>query len=142
MTVQFNVGGKHFEISRACVSKHPDSILGRLMSDDSQSQPIFIDRNGDVFALVLDYMRYGSVVLPVTVPEETFLRDLDHYGIVYTEGSVRRDSFEEMPSVIAEHQVQIDTLRARTESLDLSNKMEQLASFCFRLYVQDYKKGK
>lgn len=91
--------------------------------------------------LVLDYMRYESVVLPVTVPKETFLREIDYYGIVYREDSVRRDSFEELPSRIAEHQEQINSLKAQTESLDLSNKMEHLANFCFRLYVQDYKKG-
>lgn len=141
MTVQFNVGGKHFEISRGVVNKHPDCVLDGLMADESLQQPIFIDRNGDVFSLVLDYMRYGNVVLPVTVPKETFLRDLDHYGIVYREGSVRRDSFEELPSKLADHQVQLNTLRAQTESLDMMNKMDQLASYCFRLYVQDYKKG-
>ena len=81
-------------------------------------------------------MRYGNVVLPVTVPKETFLRELDHYGIVYVEGTVRRDSFEELPSRVAEHQEQINSLRAQTESLDMTNKMEQLASYCFRLYVQ------
>ena len=51
MTVQFNVGGKHFEISRAVVSKYPNSKLERLMLDESLKQPIFIDRNGDVFAV-------------------------------------------------------------------------------------------
>ena len=141
MTVQFNVGGKHFEISRAVVGKHPDSVLAHLMSDESLKQPIFIDRNGDVFGVILDYMRYGNVVLPVTIPKETFLREMDHYGIIYREGTVRRDSFEELPSRVAEHQAQINSLRTQTESLDLVNKMEYLANFCFRLYVQDYKKG-
>ena len=144
MTVQFNVGGKHFQISRAVVNNHPDSELSRLMADPSQTEPIFIDRNGDVFALVLDYMRHGQVVLPITCPMDTFQRDLEHYGIPYKEGTVRRDSYHaagEMTATMAHHQEQLDCLRARTKSLDLTNKMEALASFCFRRYVQDYKKG-
>eukprot|EP00571_Detonula_confervacea_P006181 CAMPEP_0172317134 /NCGR_PEP_ID=MMETSP1058-20130122/30620_1 /TAXON_ID=83371 /ORGANISM="Detonula confervacea, Strain CCMP 353" /LENGTH=207 /DNA_ID=CAMNT_0013031615 /DNA_START=29 /DNA_END=652 /DNA_ORIENTATION=+ len=141
MSVQFNVGGKHFERSRTVVNKHPGTVLGRLMSDASLRQPIFIDRNGDVFSLVLDYMRYGNVVLPVTVPKETFLREMDHYGIVYEEGTARRDFFEELPLKVAEHQEPINSLRARAQSLDLLNKMEYLANYCFRQYVQGYKKG-
>ncbi|KAL7530005.1 hypothetical protein ACHAXR_003267 [Thalassiosira sp. AJA248-18] len=133
MTVQFNVGGKHFEISRAVLSKHPDSVLARLMSDTSLTQPIFIDRNGDVFSIVLDYLRYGNVVLPLTVPKETFLREIDYYGIDYQEGTVARDALEGPQ--------QINSLRAQNESLDLTNKMEYLANHCFRLYEQDYKAG-
>lgn len=141
MTIQFNVGGKHFEISRAVLAKHPDSVLVRLMKDPSLKQPIFIDRNGDVFSLVLDYLRYGEVVLPINVPMETFLREVDHYGIAYQKGTVTKDSIEDLPTKVAEHQQQIDCLRAQTELLDLTNKMEYLANHCFRLYVQDYKTG-
>lgn len=68
MTVKFNVGGKHFEISHAVLSKYPDSVLVRLMNDLSLKHPIFIDRNGDVFSLVLDYLRYSEVLLPINVP--------------------------------------------------------------------------
>ena len=153
MTIQFNVGGKHFEISIDTLNKNPESTLVQLMQDTSLKQPIFIDRNGDVFSLVLDYIRYGDVCLPINVPQETFLRELDYYKIIYQDGTVTRDtlgghcssSYDDvnasLPHKIAEHQEQIDCIRAQTELLDLTNKMEYLANHCFRIYVQDYKTG-
>ena len=62
-------------------------MLSRMISDtwqtcDSDSedkQPIFIDRSGDIFQHVLEYLRYGSVVLPMSIPTEMFTRDLEYY---------------------------------------------------------------
>jgi hypothetical protein len=37
-------------------------MLGRLVSDtwnDDPEKEVFIDRNGDIFPYVLDYLRYG-----------------------------------------------------------------------------------
>ena len=61
-TVKFNVGGRHFEVGRDLVDKYSDSVLATLVSDTWQEDPeetVFIDRNGDTFAYVLDSMRYG-----------------------------------------------------------------------------------
>lgn len=61
-TVKFNVGGRHFEVSRDLMEKHFETMLGRLVSEAWQQdpeEPVFIDRNGDTFAYVLDYLRYG-----------------------------------------------------------------------------------
>ena len=62
-------------------------MLERLVSDTWQkdskdhTKPIFINRDGDTFAYVLNYLRYGRVTLPDTIPEDMFLLDLDFYGI-------------------------------------------------------------
>jgi len=65
-------------------------MLSRMISDtwqlsdsDSDDKPIFIDRSGDIFAYVLEYLRYGSVVLPMSIPTEMFTRDLDYYLLEY-----------------------------------------------------------
>ena len=61
-TVKLNVGGRHFEVGRDLVDKYSDSVLATLVSDTWQEDPeetVFIDRNGDTFAYVLDFMRYG-----------------------------------------------------------------------------------
>jgi hypothetical protein len=61
-TIKFNVGGKHFEVSRDLIEAHSETMLGKLVSDAWQADPeetVFIDRNGDIFAHVLDYLRYG-----------------------------------------------------------------------------------
>ena len=61
-TVKFNVGGRHFEVSRALIYEHSDTMLGKLVSDiwnEDPEEAVFIDRNGDIFVHVLDYLRYG-----------------------------------------------------------------------------------
>eukprot|EP00984_Skeletonema_dohrnii_P030832 scaffold22661_cov157-Skeletonema_dohrnii-CCMP3373.AAC.2 len=93
--VTFDVGGKIFKTSRSCLQNHAGiHMLERLVSDTWQkdkdhTKPIFIDRDGDTFAYVLNYLRYGRVTLPGNVPEDMFLLDLDFYGIEPTEDSVR-----------------------------------------------------
>ena len=61
-TAKFNVGGRHFEVSRALVDEHSDTMLGKLVSDTWNEDPgkiVFVDRSGDIFAQVLEYLRYG-----------------------------------------------------------------------------------
>ena len=61
-TIKFNVGGRHFEVSRDLIDTHSETMLGKLVSDVWQEDPeqeVFIDRDGDIFAHVLDYLRYG-----------------------------------------------------------------------------------
>ena len=90
-TVKFNVGGKHFEVSRALIDANPDSMLAKMISETWEQEPenrMFIDRDGDKFAHVLDYMRYGSIELPATVSLSMFQRELDYYGIKAAAGTV------------------------------------------------------
>ena len=62
-TIKFNVGGKHFEVSRDLMEAHSETkMLGKLVSETWQQDPeetVFIDRDGDIFAHVLNYLRYG-----------------------------------------------------------------------------------
>ena len=71
-TVKLNVGGKHYEVSYSLINEHPESMLGRLVSDTWQKvdaeSTIFIDRDGDIFGHILNYIRYGSIELPSNLP--------------------------------------------------------------------------
>ena len=61
-TVKFNVGGRHFEVSKSLIAGHQDTVLGKLVSDTWNADPgkaVFIDRSSDLFAQVLEYLRYG-----------------------------------------------------------------------------------
>lgn len=84
-TIKFNVGGRHFEVSRALIDeKCPETTLGNIVSDARDEDPekaVFIDRDGDIFACVLNHLRYGNVELPVAIPRRMFWRELDYYGI-------------------------------------------------------------
>jgi hypothetical protein len=93
--IQFDVGGRIFKTSRSLIDQHEDTMLARLVSDTWQEDPnksVFIDRNGDTFSHILDYLRYGSIDLPITISKAMFLRDLDFFGIVPEEGSVKSAS--------------------------------------------------
>jgi hypothetical protein len=57
-TIRFNVGGKLYKVSRSLIEQR-DTMLARLTSEtwqreDSGNQDIFIDRDGERFAYVLD----------------------------------------------------------------------------------------
>ena len=85
-------------------------MLSRMISDtwhqqqtsdsDSEDKPIFIDRSGDILQHVLEYLRYGSVVLPMSIPTEMFTRDLAYYLLEYdvstiTDGEERYATLKE-----------------------------------------------
>ena len=60
--IKFNVGGKQYECSRDLIDKNSETVLGKLVSEVWQSDPaeaVFIDRDGDMFGHVLNYLRYG-----------------------------------------------------------------------------------
>jgi BTB/POZ domain len=48
---------------------------------NSENDPIFIDRDGERFVYVLDYMRDGNVTLPIYISKGSFLSDLQYYGL-------------------------------------------------------------
>ncbi|KAL7549271.1 hypothetical protein ACHAWF_012549 [Thalassiosira exigua] len=51
--IKFNVGGRHFEVSRELIEQQPESMVRRMVSESWPPDPkqvIFIDRNGDIFA--------------------------------------------------------------------------------------------
>ena len=91
-TIRLNVGGTSYEVSRSTIEQYPDTMLARMVSEawnsddsgdesDKDKKALFIDRNGERFQYVLDYMRDGSnVSLPVLVSKEGFLKDLEYFG--------------------------------------------------------------
>jgi len=104
-TVQFDVGGTHYKVSRSLIDGFPHTMLARLISktwhvsgpDDDAT--IFIDRNGDRFQYVLDYMRDKEVHLPLSVPKGAMLRDLAYYGFEHVLSDDIHDGYESAEAV-------------------------------------------
>lgn len=117
-TVKLNVGGKHFEVSRNLLEKefknengNRSSMLSRLTSNrwvNDQDERIFIDCDGERFTYLLDYLRYGSVVLPINIPIDSFMKDLDYFCIPVQKGSVRKETCYFSEEVIDLIQAKID----------------------------------
>lgn len=81
--ISFDVGGKTYRVSQSLLMKYPTTMLHTASADIETSNindPIFIDRNGERFQYVIDYMREGQVELPTTVSMDTFLKEMDYFG--------------------------------------------------------------
>ena len=82
--ITFNIGGQRYEISRSLLDQFPESMLTNCASGqwlENPEEEIFIERDGAVFRYILNYMRDGSVFLPVTERKQSFIKELDYYGI-------------------------------------------------------------
>ncbi|KAJ3047342.1 hypothetical protein HK097_011608, partial [Rhizophlyctis rosea] len=102
--VIINVGGKKFETTRGTLSKRPNTYLGKLfpisrhlptnnrhdsdtasISSTSDIPPngehIFIDRNPDLFSVILELYRTNILVIPAITPRIVLDRELKFYGI-------------------------------------------------------------
>ena len=77
--VTFNVGGQVFQISQKLLYQFPYSKLARSALENNQKYPIFFDRDGIKFGLILDYMRDGKVYLPISVSVDAFKAELSFY---------------------------------------------------------------
>ena len=59
-------------------------MLAKSVSErrnDDTKKEIFLERDGEKFRLVMDYLCDGKVVLPVTVPKKSFLFELEYSDI-------------------------------------------------------------
>lgn len=132
-TVKLNVGGKHYEVSYSLINEHPESMLGRLVSDTWQKvdaeSTIFIDRDGDIFGHILNYIRYGSIELPSNLPTSMFRRELDYYQFGSNDGIKQVSSIETMKK-----------LRKNVEEAELHHDMFVIAVDCYHQYMMDEKK--
>eukprot|EP00956_Cyclotella_meneghiniana_P011776 scaffold16542_cov74-Cyclotella_meneghiniana.AAC.3 len=108
-TIKFNVGGRHFE-------------------------PLFIDRDGEKFAHVLDYLRYGSIELPESIPEAMFKRELDYYGVKVNDGSVVQLKKKTLVELRDDVHCQFNVAEKNKYILDI-------AIACFNYYNSCSKKG-
>jgi hypothetical protein len=82
--VHFNVGGTQYDASPNLFGYHCGShMLASLVrnSNVSEKQSIFIDRNGHLFAYVLEYLRTGKCNLPISVSRDAVREEFEYYGI-------------------------------------------------------------
>ena len=78
MTVNLNVGGRHFTTSVQTLTKDPDSMLAAMFSGRFELKPcedgaFFIDRDGTHFRYILNYLRTGKLNLP---KDKTIVKEL------------------------------------------------------------------
>ncbi|CAI4222232.1 unnamed protein product [Auanema sp. JU1783] len=82
--IRLNVGGASYSTTKQTLSQEPNSIFSQLNNQSSQfpngivklnDGVWFIDRDGDLFSHILQYLRSGKLILPEGFREFARLRD-------------------------------------------------------------------
>ena len=147
---KFNIGGHRYEVSRSLLESHPDTMLAKSASDQWQEDPeseIFIERDGQRFRFVLDYLRDGKVSLPITEAKHAFLAELEYYNIgADTDKIVRKMEVED---VILARKCVLDRLEETVKSSmrlqesaqhsAIQHRYAEIALFCCRGVLRERK---
>jgi len=86
--IQLNIGGKIFTTTRMTLTSSPDSVLARMFDVSSPFPParlidgaFFVDSNPDVFGVILDYLRYKTVIIPPQIPAAAIKVQARYFGL-------------------------------------------------------------
>ena len=87
--VNLNVGGTHFETTRATLTSRPDSLLAKMFDPDSELPPaevtedgaFFLDASPRAFAVILDWLRYKEILFGKKVLLEDVIPVADYFGL-------------------------------------------------------------
>ena len=87
--LRLNVGGTIFETSRTTLTSDPDSILSRMFEPNSNLPPATVTKGGAYlidacprgFEVVLNYLRYRSLVLGPDTRATDVLPVADYFGL-------------------------------------------------------------
>jgi hypothetical protein len=142
-TVKFDVGGHLYTVSRSLIETFPTTMLSRMASETWQKDrdaTLFIDENGERFQYCLEYMRHKEVWLPLDVPKEVILRDLDFYGFSNVDpemirgGSSNLAAAKHLAKCKTDHDNIISTRKAAVAKIEQTIACEEVAYYCFLLY--------
>lgn len=147
-TVQLNVGGTKYTVSKALIEQYPTTMLARLVSDTWQKDPaeeIFIDRDGHTFRHVLAYMRDLKVSLSLKqASKETVQLELAYFGFENVPDDAIQNCFS--PSGVVEycstqkrslrdhHITKLKAVRGEVAKLRTRECLEIVAYHCFDQY--------
>ena len=84
--VQLNIGGTGYTTTMKTLSREPDSFFPQLFAKEGLERyshvaskmadgSIFVDRDGELFVYILDYLRSGKLILPDNFKETARLRE-------------------------------------------------------------------
>ncbi|RUS16366.1 BTB/POZ protein [Endogone sp. FLAS-F59071] len=92
--IRLNVGGHRYETTLGTLRKFPETLLGKLFSEDNKEPPhedakgeYFFDRDGEPFGIILNFYRNdGKLFLPHAwdrFSPETLAAELDYFKIPF-----------------------------------------------------------
>ena len=104
--IDLNVGGSTYTTSLETLTSVPDSLLGQMFSEPSKLPPppkdssgrYFLDRDGQLFRFVLDFLRAQKLALPENFAEcERLKLEADHFRLPQLARCVSRSMASHKP---------------------------------------------
>jgi|688.fasta_scaffold01586_10 hypothetical protein len=82
--ITINCGGTIFVTTRSTIKNISGNVLDRMLDghfSESKKDEIFIDRSPDIFKVILDFLREGTLFIPPNIPEERIINELEYFCI-------------------------------------------------------------
>eukprot|EP01121_Diplochlamys_sp_Union-15-3_P012434 TRINITY_DN3719_c0_g1_i2.p1 TRINITY_DN3719_c0_g1~~TRINITY_DN3719_c0_g1_i2.p1 ORF type:complete len:203 (-),score=25.91 TRINITY_DN3719_c0_g1_i2:44-622(-) len=82
-----NVGGKIYKTSRSTLLKYPHTLLGVMFAERNttlskeENGEHFIDRDGEIFRVILNFYRTGNITVPPNLSREEVITELNYFQI-------------------------------------------------------------
>jgi BTB/POZ domain len=138
-SIKFNVGGKMFEVNRSLLTKCDDKMMLRVAAEmsDPPNEPIFIDRDSELFVYVLDYIRDGKVSVPISISKESFISDLVFYGIdvIDTNVNISGSCASHLKLCMLNHNMKMSKNKEKTIRLQFRRECRIFAKCCLEKIV-------
>jgi len=87
--IKLNVGGYKYETCRSTISQYTESMLeslisGRFKIEYDSNDYIFIDRDGEIFKIILNSMRYNKLIIPFDFHDFDLLaNEINYYQLPF-----------------------------------------------------------
>lgn len=129
--VKFDVGGTKYKVARSLIEAYPGTMLASLVSDrweQDLNSEFFIDRDGERFRYVLDYMRDQKVSLPMKLARASIQTELEYFGFKNVEAGAIQSSCSkvEITKLLSlcwkKHEAEIESIDARVAQLDIERE--------------------
>ncbi len=119
--VTLNVGGKHYTTYRNTLTKYPQTLLGRMFSDDQKlrhDKIPFFDRSDILFDAILNFYRTGLLNKPESVTHEMWQAELGFWGLPEEESSSElKDEIEGLKTTLTKIVANQDWLMEQMKGL-------------------------
>jgi len=128
--ITLNVGGKEYQTTKETLCKDPESMLSVMFSGshsllkDSQNR-YFIDRDGELFSYILNYLRNQELLVPLEnlFLVESLIREAEYFQIssLVLELKTLKESFTRISITYKELLILVNTKRfVQAPSVNLS----------------------
>lgn len=77
--ITIKCGNVEFVINRTELMKYPDSMLSKRFCNNNFMYEAYLDRDPEIFKLVLDYYRDSKLIIPFNIPLDRILSEFEFF---------------------------------------------------------------